>query len=199
LDGKLENRDNQFKENKRMTSQRIGKYACLETERRYLLKTIPDDLAANANGWLITDHYLPNTRLRLRKMESLAGNDTIHKLTQKYRAENQNPYETTITNVYLNDAEYNFLQPLEAKIIRKRRYPYNVQNYKFSIDVFEGRHQGLILAEMEFEKTSELNELVLPMFTVKDVTDDPFFSGGNLAMVSDEEFRQGLSQRIRNR
>lgn len=179
-----------------MTSQRIGKYACLETERRYLLKTIPDDLAANTNGWLITDHYLPNTRLRLRKMEFITGNDIIYKLTQKYRSETQNAYETTITNVYLNEAEYNLLQPLEAKIIRKRRYPYSVQNYNFSIDVFEGRHQGLILAEMEFEKTSKLDEFVLPLFVFKDVTDDPFFSGGHLAMVRDEEFRHGLSQRI---
>ena len=181
-----------------MTSQRIGKYACLETERRYLLKTIPDDLAANANSWLITDHYLPNTRLRLRKMEFITGDDTIYKLTQKYRSETQNASETTITNVYLTEAEYNFLQPLEAKIIKKRRYPYSVQNHNFSIDVFEGRHQGLILAEMEFEKASELDELVLPLFAFKDVTDDPFFSGGNLAMVRDEEFRHGLSQRFRD-
>ena len=181
-----------------MTSQRIGKYACLETERRYLLKTVPNELAANAKDWLITDHYLPNTRLRLRKMESIAGKENIYKLTQKYRSGTQNVYETTITNVYLTEVEYNLLQPLEAKIIRKRRYPYSAQNRNFSIDVFEGRHQGLILAEMEFEKTSELDELVLPWFAFKDVTADPFFSGGNLAMVRDEEFRQGLWQRIRD-
>ena len=181
-----------------MTSQRIGKYACLETERRYLLKTIPDDLAADTNGWLITDHYFLNTRLRLRKMESMRGHENVYKLTQKYRSETQNASETTITNVYLTEAEYNFLQPLEAKIIRKRRCPYSAQNHNFSIDVFEGRHQGLILAEMEFEKTSELDELVLPLFALKDVTDDPFFSGGNLAMVRDNEFQPGLSQRIRD-
>ena len=181
-----------------MTSQRIGKYACLETERRYLLRTIPDDLLANTKGWLITDHYLPKTRLRLRKMESITGNETIYKLTQKYRSEIQNAYQTTITNIYLSEAEYNFLQPLEAQIIRKRRYSYSVQNHNFNIDVFEGRHQGLILAEVEFEKTSELDEVSLPLFAFQDVTDDPFFTGGNLAMVRDEEFRQGLSQRIRD-
>jgi CYTH domain-containing protein len=131
-------------------------------------------------------------------MESIAGNDTLYKLTQKYRSGTQNVYETTITNVYLNEAEYNVLQPLEAKIIRKRRYPYSAQNHNFSIDVFEGRHQGLILAEMEFEETPELDELVLPLFALKDVTADPFFSGGNLAMMREEEFRQGLSQRIRS-
>jgi CYTH domain-containing protein len=52
-----------------------------------------------------------------------------------------------------------------------------VQYHDFSIDVFEGRHQGLILAEMEFDKGSGLDEFALPLFALKDVTDDPFFTG----------------------
>jgi CYTH domain-containing protein len=179
-----------------MTSQRIGKYACLETECRFLLSKIPNDLLDNPNGWLIIDRYFPNTRLRLRHMKSVIGNENVYKLTQKYRSETQSAYETTITNVYLTEAEYKHLEALEAKILKKRRYPYTVQNHSFSIDVFEGRHQGLILAEMELEKKAGADEFVLPSFVLKDVTDDPFFTGGNLVMMTDEEFRQGLSQRI---
>jgi CYTH domain-containing protein len=181
-----------------MTSQRIGKYACLETECRFLLSKIPNDLLDNPNGWLIIDRYFPNTRLRLRHMKSVIGNENVYKLTQKYRSETQSAYETTITNVYLTEAEYKHLEALEAKILKKRRYPYTVQNHSFSIDVFEGRHQGLILAEMELEKKAGADEFVLPSFVLKDVTDDPFFTGGNLVMMTDEEFRQGLSQRIRD-
>ena len=181
-----------------MTSQRIGKYACLEVECRYLLNKIPDGLFDNPNGWLITDRYFPNTRLRLRHMKSISGHKNIYKLTQKYRTESQNAYETTITNIYLTEAEYNHLGSLEAKILKKKRYPYTVQDYTLSIDVFEGRHQGLILAEMELEKTAEAKEFVLPLFILKDVTDDEFFTGGNLIALTDEEFRQGLSQRVRD-
>lgn len=180
-----------------MSSQRIGKYACLETERRYLLEKIPGDVLEDTNGWLITDRYFPHTRLRLRNMKSISGDEKIYKLTQKYRTENQNAYETTITNLYLTEAEYNCFEPLEAMVIRKKRYPYRVQNHSFSIDVFEGRHQGLILAEMEFDEGSEFDEFALPLFALKDVTDDPFFTGGSLAIMPDEEFRQGLSQRLR--
>jgi len=179
-----------------MTSQRIGKYARLETERRYLLTTIPEDLPATANGWLVTDRYFPNTRLRLRHMKSIDENENIYKLTQKYRSGTQNAYETTITNIYLTETEYNFLKPLEAKMIRKRRYPYSAQNHNFSIDVFEGLHQGLILAEMEFEQKAEVDEFLLPSFVFKEVTEDLFFSGGNLVRMTNEEFRQGLWQRI---
>ncbi len=73
-----------------------------------------------------------------------------------------------------------------------------MQNYSLSIDIFEGRHRGLILAEMELEKKEEAYEIVLPSFVLKDVTDDLFFTGGNLIGMTDEEFRQGLSQRLRN-
>jgi CYTH domain-containing protein len=181
-----------------MTSQRIGKYACLEVECRYWLKEIPDGLLDNPEGWLITDRYFPNTRLRLRHMKSVSGNEQIYKLTQKYRSESQNAYETTITNLYLTPSEYNHLAALEATILKKTRYPYALQSCSLSIDVFEGRHQGLILAEMEFEKKAEADEFVWPSFVLKDVTDDPFFTGGHLATMTDEEFRQGLSQRIRD-
>ena len=80
----------------------------------------------------------------------------------------------------------------------QKRYPYSVQNHNFSIDVFEGRHQGLILAEMELEKKAEAGAFVLPSFVLKEVTDDPFFTGGNLVTMTDEEFKQGLSQRVRD-
>ena len=181
-----------------MTSQRIGKYACLEVEYRYLLNRVPEDLLDNANSWLITDHYFPNSRLRLRHMKSVSGNEDIYKLTQKYRTETQDTYETTITNIYLTEAEYKLLESLEAKILQKKRYPYTMPNYSLSIDVFEGRHQGLILAEMELENKAEVNPFVLPSFVIKEVTDDPFFTGGKLVTMTDEEFKHGLSQRIRD-
>jgi CYTH domain-containing protein len=197
LGGGHSRRDNHFKE-KQMTSQRIGKYACLEVERRYWLNRIPDNLLDHPKGWLITDRYFPKTRLRLRHMKSLSGNENIYKFTQKYRTEAQNAYEATITNIYLTEAEYNQLTALEAKILKKKRYPYTLQNHSLSIDVFEDRHQGLILAEMELESKAGADELVLPSFVLKDVTEDPFFTGGNLVAMTDEEFKRGLAQRLRN-
>jgi CYTH domain-containing protein len=179
-----------------MTSQRIGKYACLEVETRYLLNKVPEGLLDNADSWLITDRYFHNSRLRLRHMKSVSRNENIYKLTQKYRAETQNAYETTITNIYLTEAEYNLLESLKAKMLKKKRYPYVIQNYSLSIDVFEGRHQGLILAEMELENIAEADAFVLPPFILKDVTEDPFFTGGNLVTMMDEEFKRGLLQRL---
>jgi CYTH domain-containing protein len=173
-----------------MSSQRIGKYACLEIEHRYLLVGLPADLAQDG-GWRITDRYFPGTRLRLRRMQSIGGDEVIYKLTQKYRTADQSALETTITNIYLSEAEYNLLLPLKALTIEKRRYPYETQAGHISIDVFAGRHKGLILAEMEGGAES-----VLPPFALADVTEDAFFGGGHLAGLADLEFRQGLARRL---
>jgi hypothetical protein len=51
---------------------------------------------------------------------------------------------------------------------------------------------------MELEEKAAADELVLPSFVLKDVTEDPFFTGGNLVTMTDEEFKQGLSQRLRD-
>ena len=184
-------------ESKQMTTRRIGKYACLEVECRYLLDKIPDGLLDSPEGWIITDRYFPNTRLRLRHMQSISGDENIYKLTQKYRSETQTAYETIVTNQYLTDAEYNLFEALKAGILHKKRYRYTMKNRSFSIDVFDGRHRGLILAEMEVGEGAGAYEFVLPSFALKDVTEDPFFTGGKLAAMSDEEFTQGLSQRLR--
>lgn len=39
-------------------------------------------------------------------------------------------------------------------------------------------------------------ELPVPSFALKDVTDDPFFTGGILAGLTEQEFREGLSRRL---
>jgi CYTH domain-containing protein len=182
-----------------MVVQRIGKYACLETERRYLLQELPDSGVEYQNGWLITDRYFPQTRLRLRHLKSVTGTEVIFKLTQKYRAETQTADETTITNLYLTEAEYNLFSSLAANTITKKRYPCRVQDHHFSLDVFEGRHRGLILAEREMEAQAKGDEAALPLFALREVTDDPFFLGGNLACLTEEEFRQGFAERLGDR
>jgi hypothetical protein len=130
-------------------------------------------------------------------MKSVSGNENIYKLTQKYRSETQNADETTITNLYLTKEEHKLLESLDGKMIKKKRYPYSVQNQNFSIDVFEGRHQGLILAEMEFEKSvNQANFLYLCLrFRMSLLI--PFSLEAPITMT-DEEFRQGLLQRLRD-
>jgi hypothetical protein len=82
-----------------MSSKRLGKYARLELERRYLLRELPSDLAEQANGWLIVDRYIVDTRLRLRRMIEMESGKIVFKFGQKYRASSQSEVETSYPTV----------------------------------------------------------------------------------------------------
>lgn len=171
-----------------MSTQRIGKYACLELERRYLLRELPAGLEAHRAAWLITDRYITGTRLRLRRMEGIPDGPTMLKLGQKYRASNQGWGETTMTNLYLEEHEYDRLCTLDAQQLVKRRYRVTFDGRDYSIDVFEGKLAGLILAETECETVQAFHGLQPPPFALKDVTADPSFTGGNLAALTKKAF-----------
>jgi CYTH domain-containing protein len=180
-----------------MSSQRIGKYACLEIERKYLLRELPADLNTQNSYWQITDHYIINTRLRLRRMVSPATNQVIFKLGQKYRTAAQGHSQTTMTNMYLTEAEYLCLARLEAAQLLKKRYDYSYQGRRYGIDLFEGHLAGLILAEIEAETVDELDQLPVPSFALAEVTGDPFFEGGALVLIDPKEFQTSLTERLK--
>lgn len=175
-----------------MSSQRIGKYACLELERKYLLRDLPQDLDPAGPHWTIVDHYLPGTRLRLRRMTHSQSNAVQYKLGQKYRAPEQAVTAATMTNLYLTRAEYDQLRILGGLELQKQRYGYLYLGRRYSIDLFLGHLNGLILAETECETQAEVNGLQLPDFAVADVTGDPFWGGGALAAVEGPAFSEEL-------
>jgi CYTH domain-containing protein len=49
------------------------------------------------------------------------------------------------------------------------------------VDEFQGELDGLILAEAEFKTPELLAAFPIPDFAVREVTDDPRFTGGYLA------------------
>jgi CYTH domain-containing protein len=54
----------------------------------------------------------------------------------------------------------------------------------YTLDVFEGCHEGLILAEVEFETDGEMQAHAPPPFAVRDVSSESRFTGGELAKNS---------------
>ena len=82
------------------------KYARIEEERRFLLKSIPEELLEVDEFIRIIDGYIPGTRLRLRRMVSPHGNTLALKLGQKYRPVDFEAHQTIMTNLYLNEIEY---------------------------------------------------------------------------------------------
>ena len=60
------------------------------------------------------------------------------------------------------------------KVLSKTRYIID----RWEVDVFHGRNQGLVLADIELEDENE--EIVLPAWISHEVSDDPRFYNSNL-------------------
>jgi len=160
-----------------------NKYARPEYERRFLLKTLPADLD-ESQFVRIVDHYVKGTRLRLRRLERPGAGIVEYKFAVKFADASLPDGCIALTNLYLTAAEYDYLRPfVGADSIVKRRYPYMHNGWLYDIDVFEGAQDGLILAEIELETADEFRGFPPPEFAARDVTADPFFTGGNLAMA----------------
>jgi CYTH domain-containing protein len=67
----------------------------------------------------------------------------------------------------------------------------------FSVDIFEGKLSGLVLAETTFDTAEEVVlPLDLPAGVGREVSNDPRFTGGTLAGLSADEAAE-LLRRIR--
>ncbi|HEX8747516.1 MAG TPA: hypothetical protein VF717_09975 [Pyrinomonadaceae bacterium] len=178
-------------------SRKIEKYAHLERERRFLLRSYPPELEPAHYHTQIFDNYITNTRLRLRKVREPYKREWTFKLAQKFAPDPEDLSRTWITNIYLTQDEYEMFAHLEGNEIRKNRYPYERDGRKFSVDVFLGALHGLVLAETEFESDEELDGFQMPSFAVMEVTNDPMFTGGRLVELTAEQIREELKGRTK--
>lgn len=170
-----------------MPTGAAGKYARYELERRFLVGRLPAEVVED-RGWRITDRYITGTRLRLRRMEPLAGGEPVFKLGQKEVPSPPEFSRMTITNIYLSPAEYDVLAVLPARELRKRRHPLEEDGRTYGLDVFEHPLVGLVLAEVGVETERELSEQWhLPQWVVREVSDDVRYTGGALASLRPDE------------
>lgn len=169
-----------------------SKYSRVERERRFLLRELPEPLTRASLHTQITDNYITNTRLRIRKIRVPQTNRWTVELTQKFAKDPSDFSRTNITNIYLSPKEYQVLAIFEGNEIRKNRYPFEQEGRVYSIDVFLGALWGLILAETIFETDDEMKNFQLPSFADIDVTNDVMFTGGSLAYSTADEIRAAL-------
>jgi hypothetical protein len=167
----------------------IPKYALLENERRFLVHAPPD--LSGARVRLIEDRYLDAGRLRLRRITHFDGHPLEHKLCKKYGS--PDPASEPIVNVYLTAEEHAAFAGLPGRPLRKRRHTVQYGGRSFSVDVFEGVLAGLVICEAEAPTPAAIRERTFPPWVAREVTDDPFFSGGHLSTLKGETLAARLS------
>lgn len=145
----------------------------MEIERKYLIKNLPDNYREYPfhqieQGYLCTD---PVVRVRRE--------DHIFYLTYKGRGKMIREEH----NLPLTEKAYShLLQKADGNILTKKRYllPLNSEHQAkdgktltIELDIFEGKFEGLFLAEVEFDTEEEAKNFVPPDWFGRDVT----FSG----------------------
>ncbi len=172
----------------------LPKYSKLEVERRFLVDTSKLPPFDRTQGRLIDDLYLEESRLRLRSIRS-NGSDLEYKLCKKYgsAALGLEP----VVNIYLSVQEHAMLAALPGFKLRKRRFRLTEPCATFGIDFFENALEGLVLAEVEAVTLAEATAIAPPGWMIREVTNDPFYTGGNLCRTSATKLAEYLRRRGR--
>jgi CYTH domain-containing protein len=168
------------------------KYTRVEHERRFLVSPASNWRdSVEAYSKLFEDNYIHGTRLRLRILTDSDTGRRVIKLTKK--SESSSPYFRTISRIILSPAEYEILDRLEGDRLTKTRHYLSYLGRTFSIDVFEGELEGLVLCETEADGLEGLMSIEPPSYATHEVTEDPFFAGGSLCRVTRAELMKKLS------
>jgi CYTH domain-containing protein len=146
-----------------------------EIERKFLVQKLPADLTSYPNNE-ISQGYLVSLddglQVRLRK----SGERyflTFKRGTGNVREERE--VELTVT-------QFDALWPgTEGKRLVKTRYEIPFGDRVVEIDVYHDRHEGLVVAEVEFDEEEAAKNFQPPDWLGNDVTGDPRYSNQLLA------------------
>ena len=146
-----------------------------EIERKFLVRKLPDDLTSYpssdiSQGYLVSLN--DGLQVRLRK------SGERHSLTYKRGMGNVREER----EVELTTEQFTTLWPAtEGKRLVKTRYEIPFGDRVVEIDVYHGRHEGLVVAEVEFDAEKAAKDFQPPDWLGDDVTGDPRYSNQLLA------------------
>jgi CYTH domain-containing protein len=148
----------------------------IEREKTYLAKYLPD--LSGCESKEMVDTYLPENALhpivRIRKQGD------SYMITKKAPVNGSASLQTDQT-IPLKKEEYDALSLVSTKRIEKVRYYYPFNGRMVEIDVFQGDLAGLVLVDVEFESSDDIDAFPMPEFCLVDITDEKFIAGGMLA------------------
>lgn len=147
----------------------------MEIERKFLVRQLPDDLSQYP--------------CRLIEQAYLCTDPVV-----RIRQDNENYYLTYKGKGLMIREEYNLpltqksyrhlLAKADGNIITKRRYVIPYHSRFIELDIFEGVHKGLCLAEVEFTSETEAFTFQIPDWFGIEVTQNPKYQNSSLSQIS---------------
>ena len=157
------------------TMSAAKKSSTREIERKFLLKRLPPDLSKYPHH-SITQGYLAlgpgGLQVRLRKKGSIRT--LAFKRGKGVREERE---------IRLSVEQFDALWPATAgRRLSKVRYDVPWKEFIIEIDIYRGRHQGLVVAEVEFVDLKTCSAFKPPEWVGRDVTGKAKYSNVALAL-----------------
>jgi len=144
----------------------------MEIERKFLVKELPN--LEDVKYSKIKQGYFsitPEKRVRQK--------DEKYYITEK--GEGDLIREEKEWEIDKKEAETLFAMS-KTYIVEKTRYYLPYGENTIELDVYEGRHTGLVVAEVEFETVEKANEFVAPEWFGEDITKDKSYKNMVLAL-----------------
>jgi len=154
-----------------------ARYAKPEYERRFLLDELPNGLVAPVR---MRDRYLSDTRLRLRRIETMDGETIELKLGHKWRPDPDDPRVILHTSVYLDENEHRLISSLPGDDLVKVRHRVSGEP-NWAIDRYESPNEGVVILEINFVDVEEAGAFDPPGFVSGDVTGEARYTGSGMA------------------
>lgn len=169
----------------------------LEIEKRFL---VPEDKVNELKGFIVPDSgikmndvYIPNgdahKDLRLRQKG------------EKYMVTRKRPIKdgdtTTMleTTIELSSYEFDALASGIESNVEKERFLVDVSEWRGELDVFSGRHAGLVVVEFEFQNEADLSDFEQnAKLDLVDITNVEWLAGGRLAEIDGETLKEKLKE-----
>jgi CYTH domain-containing protein len=160
----------------------------MEIEKKYLVRTLPEDLKEHPHDELIQAYLCTNPVIRIRKK-----NDnyilTIKSSGLMIREEAEYPLP--------EDSFNRLLSKVEGNIIEKTRYLIPEKDgLTIELDIFHGSFEGFIMAEVEFKDIKQAEGYTPPAWFGKEVTRDPRFQNSCLSQLDQAGIRAFLTSLI---
>jgi CYTH domain-containing protein len=148
-----------------------------EIERKFLVQWLPDNLK-RARHFVIEQGYLATEsagrQVRLRK-SGKATSLTFKVGRGSHREERE---------IKVSSKQFATLWPGTAgRRLRKVRYEIPWKGVLIEVDIYRGRHTGLVVAEVEFPDTASCRRFEPPWWFGREVTGEKHYSNVRLALT----------------
>lgn len=146
----------------------------MEIERKFLIKTLPENLESYPCRHLAQGYLCVKPVVRIRK------DNEKYELTYK----SGGMMARMEYNLPLTAQAFEHLKTkIDGRLIAKRRYMIPLDPYTIELDIFDGDLAPLIISEVEFPTIEEANNFTAPDWFGEDVTYDGRYHNSYLSRI----------------